>query len=91
MRVAGINIPDEKKIEIGLTYLFGIGRSNVDKVLATAEIDGSIRTKNLSEDEVKRITKALETYKVEGDLRTEINGNIKRLHKKYLSRFKNLT
>ncbi len=79
MRVAGNTIPDEKRIEIALTYLYGIGRSNVDEVLTKAEIDGSIRTKNLSEDEVKRITKALETYKVEGDLRAEVNGNIKRL------------
>jgi small subunit ribosomal protein S13 len=79
MRVAGNTIPDDKRIEIALTYLYGIGRSNVDEVLTKAEIDGSIRTKNLSEDEVKRITKALETYKVEGDLRAEVNGNIKRL------------
>jgi small subunit ribosomal protein S13 len=77
MRVAGNTIPDDKRIEIALTYLYGIGRSNVDEVLTKAEIDGSIRTKNLSEDEVKRITKALETYKVEGDLRAEVN--IKRL------------
>lgn len=79
MRVAGINIPDEKRIEIGLTYLYGIGRSNVDEVLKKADIDGSIRSKNLSEDEIKRITKVLEAYKVEGDLRAEVNGNVKRL------------
>ena len=79
MRVAGNTIPDEKRIDIALTYLYGIGRTNVTAVLKKAEIDGSIRTKNLSEDEVKRITKALETYKLEGDLRTEVNGNVKRL------------
>lgn len=79
MRVAGNTIPDEKRIDIALTYLYGIGRTNVAEVLKKADIDGSIRTKNLSEDEVKRITKALETYKLEGDLRTEVNGNVKRL------------
>lgn len=79
MRVAGNTIPDEKRIEIALTYLYGIGRTNVYEILTKAGIDGSIRTKNLSEDEVKRITKALETYKVEGDLRAEVMGNVKRL------------
>lgn len=79
MRIAGINLPDEKRIDIALTYLYGIGRSNVRPVLDLAKIDPSIRTKNLSEDEVKRITKVLETYKLEGDLRNEVNENIKRL------------
>ena len=79
MRISGNTIPDEKRIEIALTYLYGIGRSNVKVVLEKAKIDGSIRTKNLSEDEVKRITQALETYKVEGDLRAEVGGNIRRL------------
>lgn len=79
MRIAGINLPDEKRIDIALTYLYGIGRSNVRPVLDSAKIDPSIRTKNLSEDEIKRITKVLETYKLEGDLRNEVNENIKRL------------
>jgi len=79
MRISGNTIPDEKRIDIALTYLYGIGRSNVKVVLEKAKIDGSIRTKNLSEDEVKRITQALETYKVEGDLRSEVGGNIRRL------------
>lgn len=79
MRVAGIAIPDEKRIDIALTYLYGIGRGNVGEILEKAKIDGSIRTKNLSEDEVKRISQALETYKVEGDLRAEVGGNIRRL------------
>ena len=79
MRISGINLPDEKRIDIALSYLYGIGRSNVKPVLASAEIDPSIRTKNLSEDEIKRITKVLETYKLEGDLRNDVNGNIKRL------------
>lgn len=79
MRVAGINLPDEKRVDIALTYLYGIGRSNVLKVLENAQVDASVRVKALSEDEQKRLTKTLETYKVEGDLRAEVGGNIKRL------------
>lgn len=79
MRVAGINLPDEKRVDIALTYLYGIGRSNVLKVLEHAQVDASVRVKALSEDEQKRLTKTLETYKVEGDLRAEVVGNIKRL------------
>ena len=79
MRVAGINLPDEKRVDIALTYLYGIGRSNVLKVLENAKVDASVRVKALSEDEQKRLTKTLETYKVEGDLRAEVGGNIKRL------------
>jgi small subunit ribosomal protein S13 len=79
MRISGINLPDEKRVDIGLTYLFGIGRSNVVKILEKAQVDASIRIKALSEDEQKRIQKVLETYKLEGDLRVDIQGNIKRL------------
>lgn len=79
MRIAGITIPVEKRVDIALTYLYGIGRSNVKNVLKAANLDGSIRVKDLSEDDQKRITKALETIKVEGDLRTEVSGNIRRL------------
>ncbi len=79
MRLAGINVPDEKRVDIGLTYLYGIGRSNVKKVLEKAQVDGSKRIKSLSDDEQKRIQKVLEEYKIEGDLRAELIGNIKRL------------
>lgn len=79
MRISGITIPDEKRVDIALTYLYGIGRSNVSDVLKKAEIDGSKRTKTLTEEEIKRITKILESYKVEGDLRTEVMGDIRRL------------
>jgi len=79
MRFLGNNIPDEKRIDIALTYLYGIGRSNVQPILKAAKIDASIRTKNLTEEDVKRITKVLEEYKLEGDLRTEVNGNIRLL------------
>ena len=79
MRIAGLAIPDDKRIDIALTYLYGIGRSNVKPILEKAKVDGSTRTKNLSEDEVKRITQVLESHKVEGDLRAEVTGNIRRL------------
>lgn len=79
MRIAGINIPDEKPVHISLTYLYGIGRKNVDAILKKAEVNGATRVKTLTEDEQKRIQKALETYKVEGDLRAEVTNNIKRL------------
>ena len=79
MRILGNNIPDDKRIDIALTYLYGVGRSNVRKILTDAKIDANVRTKALSEDDVKRITKTLEVYKLEGDLRTEVNGNIRSL------------
>lgn len=79
MRVSGVNIPDEKRVDIALTYLYGIGRSNVINVLKKAEVDCSKRVRTLSEMELKRIQKALEVYKIEGDLRAEVAGNIKRL------------
>src|SRR5687768_5415279 len=79
MRIVGVNVPDEKRIDIALTYIYGIGRSNVIPVLKKAEIDPTKRTKTLTDDEVKRITRASDTYKVEGDLRAEIAGNIRRL------------
>ena len=79
MRISGVTIPDEKKVEIALSYLYGIGRSNAKVVLANAKVDGSIRVKDLNEDQQKAITQALDTYKLEGDLRAEVNANIKRL------------
>lgn len=79
MRIAGVNIPDEKRVDVALTYLYGIGKSNVYEVLKKAQVDASKRVKTLSEDEQKRIQKILDEYKIEGDLRTEVLGNIKRL------------
>ena len=79
MRISGINLPDEKRVDIGLTYLYGIGRKNVVDILKKAEIDPSKRIKTLSEDEQKKIQNALDQYKIEGDLRVEVQGNIKRL------------
>ncbi len=79
MRIAGVNIPDEKRIDIALSYIYGIGRNNVLGVLKKAEVEASKRTKTLSEEEQKKIQKVLEVYKLEGDLRAEISANIKRL------------
>ena len=79
MRISGINLPDEKRVDIGLSYLYGVGRKNVVEILEKAKVDPSIRIKTLSEDEQKRIQKVLEEHKIEGDLKVEVQGNIKRL------------
>jgi len=79
MRIAGVNIPDEKRIDIALSYIYGVGRNNVLEVLKKAGVEASKRTKTLSEEEQKKIQKVLEVYKLEGDLRAEISANIKRL------------
>lgn len=79
MRIHGVQIPVEKRVDIALSYLFGIGRNNVREILEKASIDGAIRVKSLSEDEQKRIQRVLDEYKIEGDLRAEEFGNIKRL------------
>ncbi|HYM65615.1 MAG TPA: 30S ribosomal protein S13 [Candidatus Sulfotelmatobacter sp.] len=79
MRISGINLPDEKRVDIGLTYLFGVGRKNVYGILKKADVDASKRMKTLSEEELGRLQKVLETLRLEGDLRVEIAGNIKRL------------
>jgi small subunit ribosomal protein S13 len=79
MRIAGVNLPDEKRVDIGLTYLFGVGRKNAIDILKKSEIDPAKRIKSLSEAEQKKLQDILDTYKVEGDLKVEIQGNIKRL------------
>jgi small subunit ribosomal protein S13 len=79
MRIVGVTIPDEKKVNIALAYIYGIGRKNVVDVLKKAEVDGDKRAKALTEDEIKKLTKVLEAYKIEGDLKAEIAGNIRRL------------
>src|SRR3990167_2639734 len=79
MRIAGVNIPDEKRIDASLTYLYGVGKSNVYQILNKAGVEASKRTKTLSEEEQRKIQKILEGYKLEGDLKADILGNIKRL------------
>jgi len=79
-RIAGITLPPEKRIEIGLTYIFGIGRSKSAKILEEAKIDKNKKVKALTEDEVNKIRQIIEKReKIEGDLRKEISMNIKRL------------
>lgn len=79
MRISGVQIPDEKRVDIALTYLYGIGRSNVQGVLEKAKVDASVRVKNLTEDEQKRITQVVDEIKVEGDLRADVQSSIRRL------------
>ena len=79
-RIAGANIPTEKRVEIALTYIFGIGLSRSKKILSALKIDPDTRVKNLTDDEVNRLRRMIEDqYRVEGDLKREILTNIKRL------------
>ncbi len=79
-RIAGITLPSNKRIEIGLTYIFGIGRSKANKILLEAKIDKDKKVKDLSEEEVRVIRDIIEKReKIEGDLRKEVTQNIKRL------------
>ena len=79
-RVAGVDLPREKRIEIALTYIYGIGLTRSKEVLARTGINPDTRTKNLTEAEQSTLREAIEkTYKVEGDLRSEVGQNIKRL------------
>ena len=79
-RIAGIDLPRTKRIEIGLTYIFGIGRTRSNLILKDAGVSPDVRVKDLSEDDVRRITRVIEDQGgVEGDLRKEVSMNIKRL------------
>lgn len=79
-RIAGVDLPRTKRIEVGLTYIFGIGPARATATLEEAGVDGDIRVKDLTEDDVRRIGRVIEDHGgVEGDLRKEISVNIKRL------------
>ncbi|MDD3716012.1 MAG: 30S ribosomal protein S13 [Candidatus Marinimicrobia bacterium] len=79
-RIAGVDLPKDKKVKVGLTYIFGIGRSVAMEILGKAQVDPEIRIKDLSEDQVSAIRKVIaDEFKVEGALRTEVTMNIKRL------------
>ena len=79
-RIAGVDLPKRKRIEIGLTYIFGIGRTTSNNILAKLNIDPETKTDDLSESEINSIRKVIDSeYKVEGELRTEVSMNIKRL------------
>jgi small subunit ribosomal protein S13 len=80
IRIAGVDLPNEKRVDIGLTYLYGVGRTNVKAILKEANIEPDRRVKTLSEEEVNRISKVIEkSVMVEGDLRQTVSQNIKRL------------
>ena len=79
-RIAGVDLPREKRIEIGLTYIYGIGRTSANRILEAANVDPNTRVRDITDEEVKRISAVIdETQTVEGDLRREIAMNIKRL------------
>ncbi len=79
MRILGITLPEEKRIEIGLTVLYGIGRPLAQTILNKAKVEHAKKPKDISVDEENAIRKIIEQYKIEGDLKREVAGNIKRL------------
>lgn len=79
-RIAGVDIPRDKRVEIALTYIFGIGKKTAQKVLAESDVNANTRVRDLTEDELTRLRETIDkTVKVEGDLRREVSLNIKRL------------
>jgi small subunit ribosomal protein S13 len=79
-RIAGIDLPRDKRVEVGLTYIFGLGQSSSQKILQTTSIDPNKRVKDLTEEEVTKLRREIESnYKVEGALRAEVSQNIRRL------------
>ncbi|NLK87344.1 MAG: 30S ribosomal protein S13 [Clostridiaceae bacterium] len=79
-RIAGVDLPREKRIEIGLTYIFGLGRSKANEILQKTAINPDTRVRDLTDDEISRLRETIDKeYKVEGDLRREVSLNIKRL------------
>ncbi len=79
-RIAGVDLPQQKRVEIGLTHIFGIGRANAQVILGKAGVDGATKVKDLTEDESRKIRKVIQDeVRVEGDLRKERSQNIKRL------------
>ena len=78
-RIAGVNIPTDKRVEVGLSYVYGIGRSTSQKILGQTGVDPDTKVKDLTEDEVVKLREAVESLNVEGDLRRERSQNVKRL------------
>ncbi len=79
-RIAGVDLPREKRVEIGLTYIFGLGRSKANEILKKTAVNPDTRVRDLTDDEISRLREVIDKeYKVEGDLRREISLNIKRL------------
>ena len=79
-RISGVDLTREKRVEIGLTYIYGIGRTSADQILKAADVNPDTRVRDLTDDEVRRLSEIINAdYTVEGDLRREIAMNIKRL------------
>ena len=78
-RIAGVNIPVNKRVDVGLTYVFGIGRSSAGRIVDEAGVDPDTKVKDLTEDEVVKLREAVESREVEGDLRRDHSQNVKRL------------
>lgn len=78
-RIAGIDLPKDKRVEIGLTYIFGIGKSRSQEIIDKANIDKNTKIKDLTETEIAKLREIIDTYPVEGDLRREVSMNIRRL------------
>ena len=79
-RIAGVDLPRDKRVEIGLTYIYGIGRTSASKIVNAAGVNPDTRVKDLTDDEVRRLSSVIETgYEVEGELRRDVALNIKRL------------
>ena len=79
-RISGVDLPREKKVEIGLTYIYGIGRSRARKIMEKSGVDGNLRIRDLSDSDVNKLRQVIDRdFKVEGALRTEVSMNIKRL------------
>lgn len=78
-RIAGVDVPRDKRVVISLTYIFGIGNTRSKEILKEAQVDESTRVKDLTEDELNKIREIIDGYKIEGDLRRETNLNVKRL------------
>ena len=78
-RIAGVDLPRDKRVEIGLTYIFGIGRATSNKILKVTGVNADTRVKDLTEDEIQQLRAEIEKHSVEGDLRREVALNIKRL------------
>ena len=79
-RISGVDLPREKRVEIGLTYIYGLGKTSADQILKAADVNPDTRVRDLTDDEVRRLSEIINAdYTVEGDLRREIAMNIKRL------------
>ncbi|NLG81329.1 MAG: 30S ribosomal protein S13 [Bacilli bacterium] len=78
-RIAGVDIPRDKRVVVSLTYIYGIGRSRAEEILKNANVSFDTRVRDLTEEELNRIRREVEKYRIEGDLRREVSMNIKRL------------